>query len=219
MYFMPCKLNNLFRHLGFILLLFSLASICVIKLTEWRFNVSINKHCEINEIIVNISYSYIAAFIFHLVVNEFPKKQRENIMRRKVNAYMKIIRSSIRNCIMSINAFRLDDKISVPTKEEFVKSFSEMKLTQNSFYITSINRIRSEIKLKVEQILVIQDCLSDKELDVLLSINDSLFLTEDIRPTEYINAGDCEHEIPGSNQKEIGKSIYRINELINSIVK
>ena len=191
MYFMPCKLNNLFRHLGFILLLFSLASICVIKLTEWRFNVSINKHCEINEIIVNISYSYIAAFIFHLVVNEFPKKQRENIMRRKVNAYMKIIRSSIRNCIMSINAFRLDDKIAVPTKEE--------------------------IKLKVEQILVIQDCLSDKELDVLLSINDSLFLTEDIRPTEYINDGDCEQEIPGSNQKEIGESIYNIYELLNNI--
>ena len=120
---------------------------------------------------------------------------------------------------MSIYAFRLDDKIAVPTKEEFVKNFSEMKLTQNSLYLTTINRIRSEIKLKVERILVIQDYLSDKELDVLLSINDSLFLTEDIRPTEYINDGDCEQEIPGSNQKEIGKSIYRINELINSIVK
>lgn len=214
---MACKFNNLFRHLGYTLFLCSVASIYVIKLTEWRFNIFINKYDEINDIILNLSYSYIAAMTFHLVINVFPGKHREKIMRRKVNAYMRIIRSSIHSCIMSIFLFCFDDK--EPSKDEFIKRFGEQELSPNDIRLTVINSKRSVIMMKVEQILVVQDYLTDKELEVLLSIKDSLFLTKDIRPTEYIKDGNIKQKIPGSNQREIGESIYRIYELIRSIVK
>ena len=47
-----------------ILSLLAIASICIIKLTEWRPLGEALRHQEINEIIVNISYSYIAAVFF-----------------------------------------------------------------------------------------------------------------------------------------------------------
>ena len=52
----------------------------------------------------------------------------------------------------------------------------------------------------------------------MLIIKDSLFLTQSIRPIDYIETEHGERiECPENNQEEIAKSIYDIYELIQQI--
>ena len=74
---------------------------------------------------------------------------------------------------------------------------------------------RAQIKIFVESALFFQEYLSEKELDNLLKIKESLFLREPIRPIEYID-DEQRTEIP-NNQRDMAKSIYDIYELIRAI--
>jgi hypothetical protein len=60
-----------------------------------------------------------------------------------------------------------------------------------------------------------KDELTDSEINILLTIKGSAFLTEPIRPKDYIEDehGNI-HQIPNSNQREIATSIYHIYKLL-----
>lgn len=205
-----------------IILIFSLlaiASICIIKLTEWRPLGEALRYQEINEIIVNISYSYIAATIFYFVMDYLPNLHRKKIMRRKILLYLSKIKQMVEQCIKSINMYNFIQPNQILSKKDFIKQFSSKNLTPLCDYLIILQRKKIELNLLVNFLLTIQNFLSDKEFYNLLKISESLFLTQQIHPTDYIETDKGEKlECPGSNQKEIANSIYEIYELINEII-
>lgn len=203
-----------------ILLLFSASAIYIIKLTDFRPWGSAEKYEEINSIIVNLSYSYIAATIFHIVMIICPGIRRRKIMRRKIESYLLRMESAIKLCITHIHLYSLDSRdYKVLPKEEFIEKFSKKDLTPPCGYLKILEQMALKISLLVELLLNIQEYLSDEEIEKLMIVKDSLFLTQTICPTFYIENDDgSQCEIPDSNQKEMAESIYNIYELINDLV-
>ena len=201
-----------------ILSLLAIASICIIKLTEWRPLGEALRYQEINEIIVNISYSYIAATIFYFVMDYLPNLHRKKIMRRKIKSYLVQMKVSILQCIKDINLYNFIQPSQILSRKDFIKQFSSKDLTLPCDYLSILQRNKIELNLLVDFLLTIQNFLSDKEFYNLLIIKDSLFLTQSIRPIDYIETEHGERiECPENNQEEIAKSIYDIYELIQQI--
>ena len=201
-----------------ILSLLAIASICIIKLTEWRPLGEALRYQEINEIIVNISYSYIAAVFFYIVVDYLPKLQRKNIMRRKILLYLSKIKQITEQSIKNINMYNFIQPNQILNRKDFIKQFSSKDLTPPCDYLIILQRNKRELNLLVDFLLTMQNFLSNKEFCNLLKIRESIFLSQQIHPTDYIETENGEEmECPGSNQTEIAKSIYDIYELIQQI--
>ena len=75
------------EYIKWIVALCSISAIVTIQLTEWRPLGSANRHEAINEIILNLSYSYLAAIFFHIAMVYIPGQYRKRILRRQVSIH------------------------------------------------------------------------------------------------------------------------------------
>lgn len=204
---------------GVAVCIFSIVAILTIQLTEWRPFGFAEKAEEINAIILNLSYSYLAAVIFYIIMDCLPKLHRKRIMRRKITIYLSRMKNAILQCIKDVELYSFEHNKHLLLRPDFVRLFSEKNLTPPCDYLTVLEKKAIEIKLLIECLFTFQDYLSDEEINKLLIIRDSLFLTQPIRPKDYIedeNGGKI--ELPGSNQEEMAKDIYNIYEQINYLV-
>ena len=201
----------------FIIAFFSAAAIYIILLTEWRPFGLAEKAQEINTIIVNLSYSLLAATIFHVVINYLPEYFRNKIMREKINLNLERIKYLIQQCVSDIDLYSFHFNIKIPSKEIFIKQFSNKDLTPPCDYLTLLKRNNLEINSLIDFLLIISEFLSDDEIRTLFKIKDSLFLTTPIDPKDYIqNEYGTQIETP-NNQEKIAESIYDIYELIKKL--
>lgn len=209
----------LVRGLGFCVCISSIAAIYILQLTELRPLGFAEKAEEINAIIVNLSYSYLAAVIFYMIMNYLPRMHRKKIMRRKIDSYLSRMKSAILQCIKDIELYSFERNKPLLSRSDFIRRFSEKDLTLPCDYIATLEKKSLEINLLIESLLTIQDSLTDEEVNKLLMIKDSLFLTQPIRPKDCIEKENGERiETPGSNQEEMAKDIYDIYEQINNLV-
>ena len=207
------------RCLGWFLSICSIICIYIINFTEWRPLGTADKYEEVNNVIVNLSYSYLAATIFHIVMIVLPELRRKKIMRNKIRSYFSRMKSAIKISITHIHLYSLELKdYKILPKEEFLVKFCSKNLNPPCDYLDLLKQARTKINLLIESLLTIQEYLSDKEINKLMKIKDSLFLTEEIYPKDYIiNADGLPLELPNNNQKEMAESIYCIYELINKL--
>lgn len=212
---------RLYRTLGWIVCIIAIASIGVLQLTDWRPLGEAVRYEEINEVILNLSYSYLAAYIFYIVVNWLPSLKRKSIIKSYIKYHISKIREQISICTNSQYRYAYFGQEKKPyigckpykSREVFVREFGEKELHGLGLLESS----RTQIKMLVGSALFFQEYLSEKELDNLLKIKESLFIKESIRPIEYID-DEQRTEIP-NNQREMAKSIYDIYELIKAIEK
>ena len=73
------------EYIKWIVALCSIFAIVTIQLTEWRSLGSASRHEAINEIILNLSYSYLAAIFFHIAMVYIPGQYRKRILRRQIS--------------------------------------------------------------------------------------------------------------------------------------
>lgn len=198
-----------------IFLLFTLIVI-ILQLTEWRPFGPSEKYVEINEILLNISYSYISAAIFFIVMDFIPKIKRKRIMHRKIRSYLTRMRSIVLQCIKGVRLYSFNENANqIPSRDTFITEFTEKDFSPSHDYLHLLNNNRTKITSLIETLLSTQEYLSDDCLQTILNINDSLFLTQPIIPRDYcIGENEETIEIPGNNQAEIAESIYDIYEQI-----
>lgn len=210
-----------FRIIGRVICCVAMASIGVLQLTDWRPLGEAVRYEEMNEIILNLSYSYLAAYIFYIVVDWLPSLKRKSIIKSYTKYHISKIREHISICINSQYRFAYlgqEKKTYIGCKpyksrEVFVREFGGKMLHSLELLESS----RAQIKIFVESALFFQEYLSEKELDNLLKIKESLFMKESIRPIEY-TIDEQRTEIP-NNQRDMARSIYDIYELIKAIEK
>lgn len=207
------NLNVLCLIIGFC----SAAAIYIILLTEWRPFGFAEKAQEINTLIVNLSYSLLATSIFYFAMNFLPEYYRNKVMREKINLNLERIKYLTQQCMRDIELYSFNFNNKIPSRESFIKQFSNKNLTQPCDYLTILKRNNLEINSLIDFLLIIQEFLSNKEIYTLFKMKDSLFLTTPISPKDYIQDEYGKQIETPNNQEEIAESIYNIYELIKTI--
>lgn len=213
------KFYRFLNILGWIVCGITIASIAILQLTDWRPLGEAVRYEEINEIILNLSYSYLAAYMFYIVMNWLPGLRRKSIVKSYTKYHLLKIREHISICINSQHLYALLGRKSYAgyapyqSREEFIAEFGEAQLLN----LDIIESSRVKIKQLVDSILIFVEYLSEEELENLLKVKESLFLKESIRPIEYADE-EQKTEIP-NNQRDMAESIYHIYELIKVIEK
>ena len=212
------KICNYSIVLGWGMCILSIASICIIKLTDWRPLGDAIRYEEINEIIVNLSYSYLAACFFYIIVEWIPRLRRKSIIKSNIKFHKSKIREQISICANSQYRYEIGPNRPYMgykpycSREEFIKDFGERELHG----LELLEFSRTQINILIESVLFFQEYLSEEELMCLLKIKDSLFLKESIIPIDYIDEQMIETP---NNQRKMAASIYDIYELIRAIEK
>lgn len=195
-------------HLWWILGIFSLGTVLL----------STNCICQS---IQGIFISLFSASIFHFILVFIP-----NINKRRL--IKKIIRSDFfrmceyarlsRQCVD--NVFSFENK-TWSNENEYVEQFATIDLSEEAITIgkssyTKLQQLeyyRSEIRNIAEHLMTYQEYLSFSQFKTLSSVLASLFIRGPIEPINW-DLSEEERSRMNDNQKDIGRSIYQIYDII-----
>lgn len=213
--------NNLAGILICLVVLACVYAIFTIKLNLfWRVGLSKNAN-SINEIIVNLSYSVLAGAIFYVFVDVLPYLSKRKKMRMVILTKLNKLKGTIHK---AKTAIYLPPFSNMPnTKEKFIEDFNCKDM--NDAYQLGVGGFKNlkeffiynkiEIQTQIQEILNYSSFLTQTELETLAMVNTSKYINDfffmkdfdmlKIRPDLY------------DNQKEIGESIFMIEELMSKI--
>ena len=112
----------------------AIALICLYAIFQIKFNFAFwmgysEKADAWNEIITNLSYSYLAGFIFYLLTVTLPHKKMKGKVKVALDSKLNMIRSNYKACVESVyhplKAMSLDI-----TKDEAIVNFKEVSFYQ-----------------------------------------------------------------------------------------
>lgn len=112
----------------------AIALICLYAIFQIKFNFAFwmgysEKADAWNEIITNLSYSYLAGFIFYLLTVTLPHKKMKGKVKVALGSKLNMIRSNYKACVESVyhplKAMSLDI-----TKDEAIANFKEVSFYQ-----------------------------------------------------------------------------------------
>lgn len=180
-----------------------------------------NKIIELSVILINISYSILAAFLFYLIIDVIPTRKRTKIIRNRITRQFVRVKEEIRLCKSVLSPFDLDKYDSL-NRNEYVAEFETLDL--NTKYISKngiiikdyLENHKHKIEFILNQILEYNQYLNNTELNLINDILNSTFLLYNIRPINYDLPNELICTYP-NNQRGIGESIYDISELIKQV--
>lgn len=186
----------------------------------WHIGTSSNAD-NINEIILNLSYSILAAVIFYIFIDVIPFYTKRKKVRQVLSIMISGIKSDIRD---AKNAIYLPPFTNVAkTQNDFVSDF-ENKDMMDAYCLgiygfknlrEFFNHNKVQIRNSIHNVLSYSEFLTDTEIKILADINSSKYINEHFFIKDFENIK--EHPDLYTNQKEIGKSIFQISELISKI--
>jgi len=160
-----------------------------------------------NNIILALSYSYIAAALFHLIVNFCPQKEREHIFQPFINHNLWMIQEYLRQCKkVVLPFFNLSDKQY--TEEEYIELFAntdffeKFPLSNNQSKFDRFEDFRNKIVETITLLLSYREYLTDKQFGYLANLQKSYFILTGLIPQTH----DCDNYY--CNQRYIGKEIF-----------
>ena len=186
---------------------------------EWVL-IACNHATIVNKIVLALSYSYIAAALFHLIVNVLPYLKRKKAIKPFIRTQLWSIKDNLRLCkelVLPLSC--LDDKKY--KREEYCKIFTSSNLYENSFInngktkLTILKELRTDIKDKLMVILAYREYIKDDLFEFVNTVLDSELIRNSINPYPDID-GNKRFDYAG-NQQNVGECIYDLNEKINSI--
>ena len=169
-----------------------------------------------NNIITSLSYSYIAAVVFHVVVNYIPHKKRMKQLTPYVEGRINDITNSLRLCTDSIFPSSVLTNKSL-SESEFTTQFNNKNLLTTSpstfgkTIIQFLDEKKKDINMQLELLLACSDLLTKEQFDYVVKVRQSYFMRNVIFPKD-----DPQYET-NSNQAEIGKNIYNLYEMTKAI--
>ena len=139
----------------------------------------------INSVVLNLSYSFIAGWIFYLLVSYFPYKQRKSKLQKVIDEKFKNIHVKFIDCAKSMYPMTQWNNIHI-SKENLIKKMKNISITDMSSYsIAGINRTiidhliaqRTDIKNLIKEILEYKEYLNDEQLVIIEQIRNSTYFS------------------------------------------
>lgn len=140
---------------------------------------------SINSVGLNLSYSFIAGWIFYLLVSYFPYKQRKSKLQKIINGKLKDIHDKFIDSAKSIYPMNQWNGIHI-SKENLMERMRNISIIDMSSYsiagmnITIIEHLRAQrtdIKNLIEEILEYKEYLNDEQLVLIEQIRDSVYFS------------------------------------------
>ena len=163
----------------------------------------------VNQIVLALSYSYIAAAIFHFVTIFCPHKKRLQDISPLLEYNLLCLKDKIRLCyLVTLPPYDLRQKKY--DKIEYVKRFTFENLYQDYAFDKGkskqdkLHSLRKEINDIINLLMAYREYLKDDAFQFLNDISTSFFMTNDIIPNDI--------EYKNNNQEQIGESIFDLYE-------
>lgn len=141
---------------------------------------------SINEVLVNLSYSYIAGFVFYVFTVALPQMLLKRRMRTAIAVKIRTISTKYKSCLSSVVPV-LDRKTFDYSEDNFVKSFSGISY-MNKCSLSDLNLVNATIiDYVIEQHQVCLTLIAQllEYRDLLNS--DTIALLEKMRESDYEN--------------------------------
>lgn len=199
--------------------LFFSGLIVVVKFTNYRIGVS-EKANEINEVLVNLSYSYLAAVLFYWVTDRIPNCYKKNKIKMRLKSKFNRIKEDIRRSKEVITPFNLQQDKEL-SQIEFIEQFMQKDLEDKCYFSKStriieyLESLKKDIIFNIEYLLTYNGYLTLEQYTLLLEILDNPYLIQRIIPKIDV---DKEYQSAwNDNQKEMGLSLYALYEKVRKV--
>jgi len=176
-----------------VLVIICLYAICCIGL-GWFWKIAGSENAtQINQVLINLSYSYIAGLIFYLLVSYFPSQIRKDKIRPVIEKKFIAISIQIESNIQAFNAIKEEGMLTNITEQQLTALIQPKSLFENSFFGVEIginNPIyqlllssRKATLERCEEVLTYRDYMQEKEIVEIENIRESnYFRILDIGP-------------------------------------
>lgn len=193
-------------------------TLCVNIEYKWLlFSVSSQDNAEaVNRIILALSYSYIAAAIFHFIVNYCPSKYRYREIKPFIEHNLWSLKESLRQCkntalpVFDFNnrEYSKENYTDIFSKTNFYEDFA---LTKGQTKLSRLEFYRCKIIDTISVLLKYREYISDEQFAYITTVQMSNFIVNGLLlDNKNCNDNQC-------NQKEIGRCIFELYEQSKSI--
>ena len=212
--------------IGLILTCASIYAICNIELS-WFWSIPVKYNPEnINRVLLNLSYSYLAGYLFYLLVTEVPYLQRNRKFRKIITEKYKILKYQIESNIQAFGSNKAN-LLNTITLKELKDLIQNVNITDVAFqakevdYKTSIlellNVSRNTIIHTCHEILnVYKDYLTESEVVTIEKICSAQYFNFIYEPTPH-----CISKLTQlyyyNSKDEIATLLYTVIELVREL--
>lgn len=194
----------------------------IIELTDLRpFGVAYNAD-GINRIILTLSYSYTAAYLFYFLHDWLPMRYRRRIAQNYVEREMRQLKELLRLCMLLLYPFSSISETDL-SKDKFMEIVGRKDLMAPSIIgsksiIEQLNIYKKDITDISESLMSsYNDAMSDKEIKFVDGLLNSCFIANNISPINFDLLDEYTDSFP-NNQWDICESIYDNCKKAQSIV-
>lgn len=219
---MNIKAEIMYQIIAKVFLFFSIVCILILELTDLRPLGETYNAEGINRILLTLSYSYTAAYLFYFLQDWLPMRFRRRIAKNYVEREMRQLKELLRLCMLLLYPFSSISKSDL-SKEKFMKIAGRKDLMDTSFIgsktiIEQLNIYKKEItKISESLMSSYNGAMSDKEIKFVDGLLNSCFIANNISPINFELPDEYIDSYP-NNQWEVCESIYDNNIKVQSIV-
>lgn len=140
-----------------------------------------DKYLSINQVFINLSYSYIAGVIFYLLTIRLPYRQRLNKLKLPISKKIRAIHGKIIDSAKCLYPMEEWNQI-IFSENNLKQRFMNISINSQSAYsIAGINRTiiahliaqRNDIRILIKDLLGYKEYLSNEQLSIIEDINES----------------------------------------------
>ena len=140
---------------------------------------------KVNQVLINISYSYIAGLIFYLLVTYLPYLQRRRKLLPAIKLKINDLNSQINACIQTFEKEENSVLVDMVTRERLSFLINNNGMYENSFYANVVGYNMNNLKFLVStkdiifdliaQILTYKEYLTEEQILNIEKIHDSTY--------------------------------------------
>lgn len=210
------------RIMAKVFLLLSISCIIIIELTDLRLLEVTYNADGINRIILTLSYSYTAAYVFYFLNDWLPTRFRRHIALNYVEREMRRLKELLRLCNFLLYPFFSVSETDL-SKEKFMETAGRKDLNNKSFVgsktiIEQLNIYKKEI-IDISESLMssYNSSMSDKQIKFVDELLSSCFIANNINPINFDLPDEYINDYP-NNQWDVCESIYDNYKKVQSII-
>ena len=211
-----------------ILTVFSAYIICTVGL-GWFWPIGNCDNAErINEVLINLSYSFVAGLIFYVLVTYLPKLQAKKTITPVIKYKITNLQKQINACIQTFGTNEDEKLVENITKEQLSQLINQADMYSNSFYakmvgyqqnnLQFLNATRSNVYTIMGQIIDYKEYMSTQQLIDIEKMKDSAFfhLTKVYEDTPTAKLYYTSNEFKEVMINELYDVIIHTRRLVNS---
>ena len=214
--------DRIVNQIAKVFLILSIVCIVIVEMTDLRpFGEAYNAD-GVNRILLTLSYSYSAAYLFFILHDWLPQRFRRRIAKNYIEREMRHLKELLRLCRFLLYPFFSISETDL-SKEKFMETAGRKDLNNKSF--VGSKTIMEQLNIYKKEIIDISESLmssynssmSDKQIKFVDELLSSCFIANNISPINFDLPDEYINDYP-NNQWDVCESIYDNYKKVQSIV-